>query len=96
LLPAGATLAGWDCPPLGNRAFTRRTEFDAYLQGGDVGALLRASYKVAGSSIEMDPKRAFAIAELTGSQDKQLVDYDDAGRAVRRWFALMAEPGARH
>jgi|KBSSwiStaDraftv2_1062776.scaffolds.fasta_scaffold61051_5 hypothetical protein len=25
-----------------------------------------------------------------------LEDYDDAGRAVRRWFATMAEPGARH
>jgi len=71
-------------------------EFDAYLEGGDVGALLRAAYKVAGSAVEMDPKRAFVVAELTGAQDEQLVDYDDAGRAVRRWFALMAEPGARH
>ena len=28
--------------------------------------------------------------------DRLSSDYDDAGRAVRRWLALMAEPGARH
>jgi hypothetical protein len=71
-------------------------EFDAHLEGGDVRALLRAAYKVAGSTIEMDPKRAFTVARLTGECDELLVDYDDAGRAVRRWFALMGEPGARH
>jgi hypothetical protein len=71
-------------------------EFDAYLEGGDVGALLRASYKVAGSAIEMDPRRAFTLAELTGARDKLLVDYDDAARAIRRWFAQTLEPGARH
>jgi hypothetical protein len=41
------------------------------------------------------PQHAKAIAELTGT-DCELVDYDDAGRAVRRWFALMDEDGARH
>jgi hypothetical protein len=71
-------------------------EFDAYLKGGEVGALLRASYKVAGSAIEMDPKRAFTLAELTGARDKLLVDYDDAARAIRHWFAHTLEPGARH
>jgi hypothetical protein len=71
-------------------------EFDAYLEGGDVGALLRASYKVAGSAIEMDPKRAFTLAEMTGARDDLLVDYDDAARAIRRWFAQTLEPGARH
>jgi hypothetical protein len=71
-------------------------ELDAYLEGGDAGALLRAAYAVAGSAIQMDPKRAFVVAELTGACDELLVDYDDAGRAVRRWFATMWEPGVRH
>jgi hypothetical protein len=44
----------------------------------------------------MDPKRAFTLAELTGAPDKLLVDYDDAARAIRRWFAHTLEPGARH
>jgi hypothetical protein len=71
-------------------------ELDAYLDDGDIGGLLDAACEVAGSPIGMDPKRAFAVAELTGARDELLVDYDDASRAVRRWFALMAEPGARH
>ena len=71
-------------------------ELDAYLEGGHVGALLRAAYEVAGSAIEMEPKRAFTIAQLTGACDELLVDYDDAARAIRRWFAQTLEPGARH
>jgi len=71
-------------------------ELDAYVEDGDVGCLLDAAYAVAGSPMEMDPKRAFAIGELTGARDELIVDYDDASRVVRRWFALMAEPGARH
>ena len=38
---------------------------------------------------------ADAIADLTGSP-YVLVDYDDAARAIRRWFAAMWEPGPRH
>jgi hypothetical protein len=40
--------------------------------------------------------RAFIIAEVTGTCCETLQDYDDAGRAMRRWFALTVEPGARH
>jgi hypothetical protein len=50
---------------------------------------------VLGCRIPLGPKHAKAIAELTGT-DCELVDYDDAGRAVRRWFAMMEEGGARH
>jgi hypothetical protein len=71
-------------------------ELDAYMEGGHVVALLRAAYEVAGSAIEMDPQRAFTIARLTGAGDELLVDYDDAARAIRRWFAQTLEPGARH
>jgi hypothetical protein len=68
---------------------------EAYTFGGDAEALLRAAGNVLGSSIPLDPEHAEAIAELTGCT-WMLEDYDDAGRAVRRWFALMGEPGPRH
>jgi hypothetical protein len=68
---------------------------EAYTFGGDAEALLRAAGNVLGSTIPLDPEHAEAIAELTGCTC-MLEDYDDAGRAVRRWFALMGETGARH
>jgi hypothetical protein len=68
---------------------------EAYTFGGDGEALLRAASNVLGSTIPLDPEHAEAIAELTGCAC-MLEDYDDAGRAVRRWFALMGEAGARH
>jgi hypothetical protein len=66
-----------------------------YLAGGAVEDLLRAASSVLVSTIPLDPEHAEAIAELTGCAC-MLEDYDDAGRAVRRWFAQMEEPGARH
>ena len=50
---------------------------------------------MVGSTIPLDPEFAEYIAELTGTSH-EIVDYDDAGRAIRRWFAAMWEPGARH
>jgi hypothetical protein len=74
-------------------------DFDAaletYLDGGDAEDLLRAAILVLGSAVPLAPEHAEAIGELTGCTC-MLEDYDDAGRAVRRWFALMGEPGARH
>jgi hypothetical protein len=68
---------------------------ETYLDGGDAEELLRAAILVLGSAVPLAPERAEAIAELTGCAC-EVLDYDDAGRAVRRWFALMAEPGTRH
>jgi hypothetical protein len=80
-------------------AAARAIDFDfaleAYLDGGDPEDLLRAADWVRGSSIPLDLEHAEGIAELTGCSCA-LQDYDDAGRAVRRWFAVMGEPGARH
>jgi hypothetical protein len=74
-------------------------EFDAaleaYLEGGDAEELLRAAALVMGSAVPLDEEKAGIIALLTGCPCA-LEDYDDAARTVRRWFALMAEPGARH
>jgi hypothetical protein len=50
---------------------------------------------VLGSTIPLDPEHALVIAELTGCSC-DLVDYGDAAHAIRRWFATMREPGARH
>jgi hypothetical protein len=69
---------------------------DACLGGSDPEDLLRAAYMLVGSAAELDPERAFIIAELTGTCCETLQGYDDAGRAVRRWFALAEEGGARH
>lgn len=66
-----------------------------YVTGGDPEELLCAAALVLGCRIPLGPQHAEDIAELTGT-DCELADYDDAGRAVRRWFATMAEPGARH
>jgi hypothetical protein len=33
---------------------------------------------------------------MHGTGDELLVDYDDAARAIRRWFAQTLELGARH
>jgi hypothetical protein len=50
---------------------------------------------VLGSAVPLDEERAEIIAAVTGCRC-ELADYDGAGRAVRRWFAVMGEPGARH
>jgi hypothetical protein len=68
---------------------------EAYIDGGDPVDLLRAAILVLGSAIPLGPERAEAIAELTGTSD-EILDYDDAGRAIRRWFGLIWVPGARH
>jgi hypothetical protein len=68
---------------------------EAFLDGGDPEELLCAAGMVIGSTIPLDPAHAEAIAELTGC-GCELMDYDDAGRAVRRWFALMEEDAPRH
>lgn len=44
---------------------------------------MRAAGMVIGSTIPLEPEHAEAVAELTGTTTV-LVDYDDAGRAVRR------------
>lgn len=54
--------------------------------------LLRAAGLVLGCGIDLDEERAAAIARLTGAIVK-LETYDDAGRAVQRWFAAKAEAG---
>jgi hypothetical protein len=62
----------------------------AYLDGGDPEELRRAAGLVIGSTVPLDPDHAEAIAKLTGTTC-ELADYDDASRAIRRWFAMMDE-----
>jgi hypothetical protein len=72
-------------------------DFDAALETyasgySDPEELLRAAGLVRGCGIELDPDHARAIARLTGAIVK-LVSYEDAGRAIQRWFAAKAEAG---
>ena len=70
-------------------------DFDAALEGYACGYmepedLLRCAGLVVDFTIPLDPEHAAAITRLTGAIVK-LATYDDAGRAVRRWFAAMEE-----
>jgi hypothetical protein len=72
-------------------------DFDAALEGyacgyDDPEVLLRAAGLVLGSAILLDLEHARAIAELTGAIG-ELATYEDAGRAVQRWFAAEDEAG---
>ena len=82
-----------------DRETQRAIDFDRalqdYLERGEAEELLCAAALVLGCRIPLGPQHAEAIADLTGA-DCELADYDDAGRAVRTWFALMEEDGARH
>jgi hypothetical protein len=82
-----------------DREISACVDFDVALvdcvAGGDPEVLFLAAGLVVGSSIPLDAEHALVIAELTGCTS-ELLDYDDAGRAVRRWFTLMDEDCARH
>ena len=84
---------------IANREVAACIDFDCalqdYLEKGEAEELLCAAALVIGTRIPLGPQHAKGIADLTGRGCK-LVDYDDAGRAVRGWFATMQEPGARH
>ena len=86
---------GPPCQPRGSGCIDVDAALEAYLDGGDPEELLRAASLVIGSIVPLDPEYAQVLQKVTGT-DCELVDYDDTGRAIRRWFALMGEPGARH
>jgi hypothetical protein len=75
-------------------------EFDAalevYLEGSDPERLLQAAGKVIDCNLPIDPKHADTISRLTDHLDIEIETYSDAAHAIRRWFALTMEPGARH
>ena len=55
--------------------------------------LLKAAGLALGSTVPLDPEIAKIVVHLTGTACE---DYDDAARAVRHWFAMTEEDGARH
>jgi hypothetical protein len=69
---------------------------EAYLEGSDPERLLRAAGRIIDCKLPIDPKHADTISRLTDHLDIEIETYDDAGRAVRHWFALMGEDSARH
>ena len=82
-----------------DRAASGAITFDAaletYMETGDAEDLLEAAAVVLGSDIPLDQEKVDIIALITACPCA-IEDYDDAARAVRRWFAQMEEPGARH
>jgi hypothetical protein len=83
-----------------DREIIGATDFDTALEAYKDGRDLRpriccAPPETCWAPITMGAERAEALGELTGCTDV-FGDYDDAGCAVCRWFALAADPGARH
>jgi hypothetical protein len=64
---------------------------EAYHHGGNPEAVLQAAGSVIDSNRPIAPEHADTISVVTDN-----LNIVDAGRAVRRWFAQMAEPGAGH
>jgi hypothetical protein len=83
-----------------DRETSGTVDFDAalegYIQGGNREELLRAAGKVFDCNLRIDPKYADTISELIDNLDIEIETYADAAHAIRRWFAAMEEPGARH
>jgi hypothetical protein len=83
-----------------DRATSGAIDFDAalraYLDGGDPERLLQAAGKVIDCNLPIDPEHADEISVLTDHVDVEIETYSDAAHAIRRWFAIMGEPGARH
>jgi hypothetical protein len=83
-----------------DRETSGAVDFDAalegYIQGGNPEELLQAAGKIIDCHLRIDPEHADAISELTDNLDIEIETYADAAHAIRRWFATMWEPGARH
>jgi hypothetical protein len=83
-----------------DRATSGAMDFDAaleaYLNGGDPEGLLRAAAMVIECNLPMHRELADIVCGLTGNFDILIETYSDAAYAIRRWFALMEEDGARH
>ena len=68
---------------------------EAYLQGAHPEHLLQAAGMVIDCTLPIDRARADLVFGLT-CEPIEIETYADAGHAIRRWFATMREPGARH
>jgi hypothetical protein len=82
------------------RAASGAIDFDAaleaYIQGGNPEELLQAAGKVVDCNLRIDAEHADTISELTDNLNIEIETYSDAAHSIRRWFATMKEPGARH
>jgi hypothetical protein len=72
------------------------TALVAYLEGGDPERLLQAAGVIIDCELPMTREYADIVCGLTGTFDILIETYGDAAHAIRRWFAVMGEPGARH
>src|SRR5262245_57789216 len=58
--------------------------------------LFESAGRVRGLTLALDPQDVLVISSLTGTPSTELLDYDDAGRAVHHWFCQTWESGSRH
>jgi hypothetical protein len=58
--------------------------------------LFESAGSVRGSTLVLNSRDAALVSRLTGTPVAELLDYDDAGRAVRLWFSQSWESGAKH
>jgi hypothetical protein len=77
-------------------AFDFEAALEAYLNGGDPEDLLRAAGMAIECNLPMTRELADIVCGLTGNFDILIETYSDAAYAIRWWFALMEEDGARH
>jgi hypothetical protein len=68
---------------------------EAYRDGDDPGALLRAAGVVIDSNLLIGAEHADTISTLIDRLDVEIETYGDAAHAIRHWFFQMREPGAR-
>jgi len=68
---------------------------EGYVQGGDPEELLQAAGKVIECNLPLAPEHVELVSALT-AESIEIETYSDAAHAIRRWFAAMREPGARH
>jgi hypothetical protein len=71
-------------------------ELEAYQHGGSPEAVLQAAGSVIDSNRPIAPEHADTISVVTDNLNITIKTYGDAAQAIRRWFAQMAESGARH
>jgi hypothetical protein len=66
---------------------------EAYRDGDDPGALLRAAGKVIDCNLPIAPKHADTISSLADNLDIEIETYGDAAHAIRSWLLQMREAG---
>jgi hypothetical protein len=58
--------------------------------------LFESANGVRGLSLALGSYNADMVSQVTGTPTSELLDFEDAGRAVQLWFSKTREAGTRH